>query len=215
MKERNLKINVVGIARSTKGVFLRDGIDPAGWRQALEGGISINPDSLKAEVTGMNIFNSVFVDCTASPQIASLYEDFLSRGLSVILRLRDLCSPQADSPPPRSQVPLRDQCGRGPSDNQHHQRPAQQRRPHPQAPGGAQRHPQLHLQHHLSHGAVQQGGQDGAGAGLFGAGPESGPVRPGCHPQAGDTLKGGRIRSQHGGCREAPFHPAGLLRMQP
>ena len=84
MKERNLKINVVGIARSTKGVFLRDGIDPAGWRQALEGGISINPDSLKAEVTGMNIFNSVFVDCTASPQIAALYEDFLSRGISVV-----------------------------------------------------------------------------------------------------------------------------------
>ena len=84
MKERNLKINVVGIARSTNGVFLRDGIDLAGWRQALAGGININPDSLKAEVTGMNIFNSVFVDCTASPQIASLYEDFLSRGISVV-----------------------------------------------------------------------------------------------------------------------------------
>jgi aspartokinase/homoserine dehydrogenase 1 len=32
----------------------------------------------------MNIFNSVFVDCTASPQISGLYGDFLSHNISVV-----------------------------------------------------------------------------------------------------------------------------------
>lgn len=84
MKERNLKINIVGVARSIAGAFSRDGIDPAHWREALEGGMSINPTKLRDEVTGMNIFNSVFVDCTASPQIASLYKDFFEHGISVV-----------------------------------------------------------------------------------------------------------------------------------
>ena len=85
MDEHNLKINVVGIARSVKGEFNRDGIDlSADWRENLENGVPITPERLRDEVIGMNIFNSVFVDCTASPEIAALYEDFLSRGISVV-----------------------------------------------------------------------------------------------------------------------------------
>ena len=84
MDEHNLKINVVGIARSVKGVFNRDGIDLEGWRTRLEEGISLTPARLRDEVIGMNIFNSVFVDCTANAEIASLYEEFLSRGISVV-----------------------------------------------------------------------------------------------------------------------------------
>ena len=84
MDEHNLKINVVGIARSVKGVFNRDGIDLEEWRMRLEEGISLTPSRLRDEVIGMNIFNSVFVDCTANAEIASLYEEFLSRGISVV-----------------------------------------------------------------------------------------------------------------------------------
>ncbi|MBO4230477.1 MAG: bifunctional aspartate kinase/homoserine dehydrogenase I, partial [Bacteroidales bacterium] len=84
MDEHNLKINVVGIARSVKAVFDRDGIDLPNWKERLENGIPITPAKLRDEVIGMNIFNSVFVDCTASADIASLYEDFLNRGISVV-----------------------------------------------------------------------------------------------------------------------------------
>ncbi len=84
MRERNLKINIVGIARSTVGIFDRDGIDPAAWKDALGSGIPLDTQRLRDEVIGMNIFNSVFVDCTASPQLASLYEDFFNHGISVV-----------------------------------------------------------------------------------------------------------------------------------
>lgn len=85
MQERNLKLNVVGVARSSRGVFTRDGVDPAAWKQKMDAdGIELNPQRLKDEVIGMNIFNSVFVDCTASPDVASLYADFLEHGISVV-----------------------------------------------------------------------------------------------------------------------------------
>jgi aspartokinase/homoserine dehydrogenase 1 len=39
---------------------------------------------LRENVIGMNIFNSVFVDCTASKEIADLYHDFLLHNINVI-----------------------------------------------------------------------------------------------------------------------------------
>jgi len=84
MRERNLKINIVGVARSRAGVFDRSGIDPAAWKEGLSGGIPLDAQRLRDEVIGMNIFNSVFVDCTASPEVASLYKDFFNHGISVV-----------------------------------------------------------------------------------------------------------------------------------
>jgi aspartokinase/homoserine dehydrogenase 1 len=43
-----------------------------------------SPEKLKEAVLGMNIFNSVFVDCTASKDIAALYQSFLENNISVI-----------------------------------------------------------------------------------------------------------------------------------
>ena len=84
MKENNLKINVVGISRSTKGIFNREGIDLAHYKELLADGIPMDLETLRNEVIGMNIFNSVFVDCTASAEVASLYKDFFEKGISVV-----------------------------------------------------------------------------------------------------------------------------------
>ena len=78
---RQLKLNVVGIASSKKAVFNRDGIDLSNYREQLQ---DSDITTLKREVIGMNIFNSVFVDCTASEQVASLYQDFLDHNISVV-----------------------------------------------------------------------------------------------------------------------------------
>ena len=84
MKENNLKLNIVGIARSKKGIFCRDGIDLNTYKEQLPNGIDMSIDTLRDEVIGMNIFNSVFVDCTASSEVASLYKDFFKHGISVV-----------------------------------------------------------------------------------------------------------------------------------
>ena len=84
MKDRNLKINVVGIARSVKGIFNRDGLDLNSYREEMKNGVDLTPEKMKEAVIGMNIFNSVFVDCTASADVAALYEDFFNHGISVV-----------------------------------------------------------------------------------------------------------------------------------
>ena len=79
-----LKLNVVGIASSKKAIFTRDGIDLDNYRQLLEEAAPSDKRRLHDEVIGMNIFNSVFVDCTASVEVASLYQSFLEHNISFI-----------------------------------------------------------------------------------------------------------------------------------
>ena len=44
----------------------------------------------------MNIFNPVFVDCTASPEIAGLYKDFLSHNIAVVVANKIAASSEYD-----------------------------------------------------------------------------------------------------------------------
>lgn len=85
MLERGLKLRVVGIANGHQAYFTRRGIDLSNYRQILEEqGMPSSPQVLHDEIIGMNIFNSVFVDCTASADIAALYKEFLSHNISVV-----------------------------------------------------------------------------------------------------------------------------------
>jgi aspartokinase/homoserine dehydrogenase 1 len=79
-----LKLNVVGIASSKKGIFTRDGIDLEHYKELLAESEPSDIKRLHDEVIGMNIFNSVFVDCTASREVASLYQSFLEHNISII-----------------------------------------------------------------------------------------------------------------------------------
>ena len=69
MMENGLKLHIVGIADADRAMFSREGFDLTDFR---------------AEIIGMNIFNSVFVDCTASAAVASLYKDLLLHNVSVV-----------------------------------------------------------------------------------------------------------------------------------
>ena len=84
-QERGLNLKVVGIANGHKAMFTRAGIDLTNYREELEEkGMPSSTQVLHDEIIGMNIFNSVFVDCTASEEIASLYKDFLGHNISVV-----------------------------------------------------------------------------------------------------------------------------------
>jgi len=84
-QERGLNLKIVGIANGHKAMFTRAGIDLDHYREDLEEkGMPSSTQVLHDEIIGMNIFNSVFVDCTASEEIASLYKDFLGHNISVV-----------------------------------------------------------------------------------------------------------------------------------
>ena len=97
LKERNgLKLNVVGIASSRKAIFNRDGLDLKNFREQLEAAPASNIEHLHEEVVAMNIFNSVFVDCTASEAVANLYQDFLEHNISVVTANKIAASSEFD-----------------------------------------------------------------------------------------------------------------------
>ena len=83
-RTKRLKLNVVGIATSKKALFNRDGIDLANYRQLLADAPESNDKKLRDAIIEMNCFNSVFVDCTASKDVAEIYQPLLEHNISVI-----------------------------------------------------------------------------------------------------------------------------------
>jgi len=85
MMQNGLKMNVVGIASSKKMLFVRDGIDLENYRENLNvNGQDATSARICQEIVNMNIFNSVFVDCTANHEVADLYQTLLESNVSVV-----------------------------------------------------------------------------------------------------------------------------------
>ena len=83
-RTKRLKLNVVGIATSKKALFNSDGIDLANYREQLADANESNESKLRDAIIEMNCFNSVFVDCTASKEVAEIYQPLLEHNISVI-----------------------------------------------------------------------------------------------------------------------------------
>lgn len=85
LKNKALELRVVGISNSRKCVFDREGIDISNYKELLDKSeITSTPQNIKDGVLSMNIFNPVFVDCTANEGVASLYADLLSHNVNVV-----------------------------------------------------------------------------------------------------------------------------------
>jgi aspartokinase/homoserine dehydrogenase 1 len=85
MEQNSLKLRVVGIANSKRALLSREGLtlDTCIHELRTKGEPS-SPAYLCEEILKMNIFNSVFVDCTASPEIADIYGELLNNNISVV-----------------------------------------------------------------------------------------------------------------------------------
>ncbi len=85
LKEKHLKIKLAGVANSKKMLFDRDGIDIATFKERLigEGAVS-SLEQFKNEIIGLNMYNSIFVDCTANTQAADLYAELLNANVSIV-----------------------------------------------------------------------------------------------------------------------------------
>lgn len=81
---RRLKLNVVGIANSHQAIFDRDGIDLDNYKELLANAPETDTRKLLDEITAMNIFNSVMVDCTASADVAKIYQELLEHNVSIV-----------------------------------------------------------------------------------------------------------------------------------
>jgi len=84
-QHKNLQLRIVGLSNSRQCIFNREGIDLDNWEAELKASTHrSSPEILREAIIGMNVFNAVFVDCTASPSIADIYQDLLNHNVSVV-----------------------------------------------------------------------------------------------------------------------------------
>ena len=84
MSQNSLKVKVIGIADVANFILDRNGIDLTCYNELLKKGTPSTPEKLKNALIDLNIYNCVFVDCTASPAIAGIYKDLLLHNISVV-----------------------------------------------------------------------------------------------------------------------------------
>ena len=85
MNQNGLKVKVIGIADIDTYILNREGIDLSRYNDILKAeGKPSTPEALKNALIDINIYNCVFVDCTASPGIAGIYKDLLLHNISVV-----------------------------------------------------------------------------------------------------------------------------------
>ena len=85
INDKALELRVVGLANSRKCLFSRRGLDIDDYSDALkQAEIDATPERIAHEIVKMNIFNSVFVDCTACKEIAEQYKTLLSHNVNVV-----------------------------------------------------------------------------------------------------------------------------------
>ncbi len=84
IKKQESQIRLRGLANSRFMLFDGQGISLESWEKLLPQGKSMNVQNFVAQMTELNLPRSVFVDCTASDDIASLYEKIISAGIAIV-----------------------------------------------------------------------------------------------------------------------------------
>lgn len=85
LRHKNLQLRIVGLSNSRQCIFNREGIDLDNWEAELKASQQPStPEILCETIIRMNLFNSVFVDCTASEQIARIYGRLLQHNINVV-----------------------------------------------------------------------------------------------------------------------------------
>jgi len=84
-ENKNVELNVVGLANSKQAVFDKMGIDIANYKSILnESKHSMITNEYVKNILVNKAENNIFVDCTTSTQIAELYLELLENGINVV-----------------------------------------------------------------------------------------------------------------------------------
>lgn len=84
IKKQESPIRLRGLANSRFMLFDKQGIPLKNWEKLLPQGKSMNAQNFIDQMIGLNLPKSVFVDCTASEDIASLYEKIISADIAIV-----------------------------------------------------------------------------------------------------------------------------------
>lgn len=85
LKTNSLRINVVGVSNSRHYIFDKEGINIANYKQLLKDSENASkPEALADVIIKHNLYNCIFVDCTASDHLPVIYKRLLQHNVSVV-----------------------------------------------------------------------------------------------------------------------------------
>ena len=85
LDDYHLELKLTGVSNSKKFLIDEDGIGLDGWKDRLSReGSEANIDHFIKQMAGLNLSNSIFIDCTASDDIAGAYADVLESNISIV-----------------------------------------------------------------------------------------------------------------------------------
>jgi len=87
-----LQVRIVGMANSKKMAFSDEGIDLNNWREQLQKGEAMDLSKFIETIRSKNLRNSVFADVTANETVAQVYDQLLSKSISVVACNKVACS---------------------------------------------------------------------------------------------------------------------------
>jgi aspartokinase/homoserine dehydrogenase 1 len=91
--DHNLKINLIGVTNSRKMLIDKKGIPLDDYKEVLKStGEKSDISLFIQQMTKLNLRNSVFIDCTADEDVASLYSEVLSKYVSIVTANKIACS---------------------------------------------------------------------------------------------------------------------------
>lgn len=96
-QEENIDLRLVGMANSRKMLFVENGIDLDDWEELLDKqGETMKASRFIQSIEELNLRNSVFVDNTASEDIARSYAGVLQKNISVVTPNKIACASSMD-----------------------------------------------------------------------------------------------------------------------
>ena len=85
LDDYHLELKLTGISNSKKFLIDEDGIALGDWKdRMLSEGDESDIDNFIEQMADLNLSNSIFIDCTASDEIANVYTDVLESNISIV-----------------------------------------------------------------------------------------------------------------------------------
>ena len=91
-EQEHIELRLIGIANSKKMAFAEDGFDESDWLSPLESGEPMTIAGFIGQMKSLNKRNSIFIDNTASGEVASSYRSILESSISVVTPNKIACS---------------------------------------------------------------------------------------------------------------------------
>lgn len=82
-EKRHLEIRIAGLANSRKMILDPEGVKIDNWKTALDGGEPFSMPRFIEKMKAFNLPNAIFIDNTASEDIAGFYEQILDASISI------------------------------------------------------------------------------------------------------------------------------------